>query len=265
MMKSEFLNPYNFVKLPKSKRTKYNDSDKHTGVIQYSITTKTPLFIPNTSSETAFLQSDKCVDTKDIHQSYDFYSYTMLEANKRYENEYHSPVIPGSEVRGMVRSIYETLTASCMSGLTEDETPIKKVDGTYKPGLITKNRNSYAIFEAKSIRTDFDDKKVDDKKLLDGEKIFIKKPDKNQKTINSYSKKYTSYYNTEGYIINWGATKKNKEQYVFYKKNEEALCHIDKKFIESEETLLKIIKDYKENLDLEDKDKKEEQIGRAHV
>ena len=45
MMKSEFLNPYNFVKLPKSKRTKYNDSDKHTGVIEYSITTKTPLFI----------------------------------------------------------------------------------------------------------------------------------------------------------------------------------------------------------------------------
>ena len=258
MMKSEFLNPYNFVKLPESKRTKYNDSDKHTGVIEYSITTKTPLFIPNTSSETAFSQSDKCVDTKDIHQSYDFYSYTMLEANKRYENEYHSPVIPGSEIRGMVRSIYETLTASCMSGLTEDETPIKKVDGTYKPGLITKNRNSYAIFEAKSIRTDFDDKKVDNKKLLDGEKIFIKKPDKNQKTINSYLKKYTSYYNTEGYIINWGATKKNKEQYVFHKKNEEALCHIDKKFIESEETLLKIIKDYKENLDLEDKDKKEE-------
>ena len=44
MMKSEFLNPYNFVKLPESKRTKYNDSDKHTGVIEYSITTKTVIY-----------------------------------------------------------------------------------------------------------------------------------------------------------------------------------------------------------------------------
>ena len=229
MMKSEFLNPYNFVKLPKSKRTKYNDSDKHTGVIEYSITTKTPLFIPNTSSETAFLQSDKCVDTKDIHQSYDFYSYTMLEANKRYENEYHSPVIPGSEIRGMVRSIYETLTASCMSGLTEDETPIKKVDGTYKPGLIAKDKQNgnYVLYEAEKNRVNGKNNK------LDGEKVFIKDSDKDKKVVKIYSEKYTKYNYIDSYIVNWGATKNNKEQYVFHKKNEEALFHIDKKFIKS--------------------------------
>lgn len=42
-----------------------------------------------------------------------FFSYTELEAGKTYENEYNIPVIPGSEMRGVVRNVYETLTDSC--------------------------------------------------------------------------------------------------------------------------------------------------------
>ncbi len=241
MMKNEFLNPYNFVKLPESKRTKYNDNDKHTGVIEYSITTKTPLFIPNTSSETAFKQSDVCVDTKDIHKSYDFYSYTMLEADKRYENEYHSPVIPGSEVRGMVRSIYETLTASCMSGLTEDETPVKRVEGTFKPGLIAKDKDSYAIFEAESIRTDFDDKKT-----IDGQKVFVKKHYKNKKVqdITKYSNRYAKDSDKTGYVLNWGDGGTKKGKHIFIQKSQNKICNIDKSIVE--DLLLKVIKSYKE-------------------
>ena len=48
-----FVNPYNFICFPKEKAHAYADEDRHTGVIHYTITTKTPLFIPNSSSETA--------------------------------------------------------------------------------------------------------------------------------------------------------------------------------------------------------------------
>ena len=108
--KSVFLNPYNFISFPQKKAEAYTDTDKHTGVIEYTITTKTPLFIPNSSSDKAFKESETVTD----HKSYDFFSYTNLDSKKLYENEYHLPVIPGSEMRGVVRNAYETLTDSCM-------------------------------------------------------------------------------------------------------------------------------------------------------
>ena len=78
-----FVNPYNFIGFPKEKAKAYTDEDVHTGVIEYSITTKTPLFIPNSSSETAFCESDEVAE----HKSYDFVSYTELDGKKRYEKE----------------------------------------------------------------------------------------------------------------------------------------------------------------------------------
>lgn len=117
-----FVNPYNFIKFPKKKAATYEDEDRHTGVIKYTITTKTPLFIPNSSSECAFSQSDEVKE----HKSYDFFSYTELDTDKRYENEYHIPVIPGSEMRGGVRNVYETLTDSCMGILNTDEYPAEQ-------------------------------------------------------------------------------------------------------------------------------------------
>ena len=54
------------------------------------------------------------------------FSYTELDPTKRYEDEYHIPVIPGSEMRGVVRNVYETLTDSCMSVLNTDTYPVKK-------------------------------------------------------------------------------------------------------------------------------------------
>ena len=75
-----FVNPYNFIGFPKEKAKAYTDEDVHTGVIEYSITTKTPLFIPNSSSETAFCESDEVAE----HKSYDFFSYTELDGKKRF-------------------------------------------------------------------------------------------------------------------------------------------------------------------------------------
>ena len=80
---NRFVNPYNFIHLPEEKAMAYGETDRHTGVIHYTITTKTPLFVPNSSSETAFKESE---DTPD-HKSYVFFSYTELDEKKRYEGK----------------------------------------------------------------------------------------------------------------------------------------------------------------------------------
>ena len=72
----KFLNPYNFISFPPKKASSYKKEEiqGHTGVIYYTITTESPLFIPNSSTEKTFSQSIRTQE----HKSYDFFSYTQL-------------------------------------------------------------------------------------------------------------------------------------------------------------------------------------------
>lgn len=141
-MSNQFLNVYNFIPLPKKKAKKYEACDRHTGYIEYQITTKTPLFIPNTSNEDYFN-----IGVKD-HKSYDFFSYTNLANDK--SGKCHQPVIPGSQMRGMIRSIYETVTASCLSTLNNKADLSKRVENYYQPGLLHKVKDHYELYSATS-------------------------------------------------------------------------------------------------------------------
>jgi len=160
----EFLNPYNFIPFPSKKAAAYSDTDKHTGVIEYTITTKSPLFIPNTSNDKAFSVSEKV----EKHGSFDFYSYTELGKDKTYENEFHEPVIPGSELRGMLRSVYETLTDSCMGVLNEKTYPVMRIAEMYRSGLIHRTNSGFELVDAEDCiyRKEGRDEK--------GRKFFIK-------------------------------------------------------------------------------------------
>ena len=208
--KSVFLNPYNFISFPQKKAEAYTDTDKHTGVIEYTITTKTPLFIPNSSADKAFKESETVTD----HKSYDFFSYTNLDSKKIYENEYHLPVIPGSEMRGVVRNAYETLTDSCMGLLNEEIYPVKRSYEKFIPGLLYKNKDKLVLYSAASYRVDI---KIS-RKYKNGKKLYFtpqratkEKKDKNGnvKTIR-YWKIITSVgenrgnYLKEGYLLKWG-------------------------------------------------------------
>ena len=130
---NNFVNPYNFIRFPEHKAKAYEDKDVHTGVIEYTIRTKTPLFIPNSSNMNTY---DKDATDKAL----DFFSYDSLKGKTNYR-EYHEPVIPGSELRGMVRSIYEAITKSCMSVLNSEERPAKRTGEIFKPGLIYRDRD----------------------------------------------------------------------------------------------------------------------------
>ncbi|HOG35647.1 MAG TPA: RAMP superfamily CRISPR-associated protein, partial [Petrotogaceae bacterium] len=126
-----FTNPYNFITLGNKCMRKpyeeYTKSPLKTGWIECTLTTKTPLFIPNTTNEDAFR-----INKKD-HKSYDFFSYDDIKGQDRTK-EFSEPVIPASSIRGAMRAMYEAVTDSCMSTADDEKilykrTPIPKLPG----------------------------------------------------------------------------------------------------------------------------------------
>lgn len=97
----EFINPYNFIPQANGiKREEPVKTNTYTGYIQCTLTTKTPTIISGDSVE-------------------------IVGAHKQYKDTVRlgkkgTPAIPGSEIRGMIRHKYETLTNSCMSGLSKE-------------------------------------------------------------------------------------------------------------------------------------------------
>ena len=148
-MGSTFVNPYNFIPLTGDKEKAVDGAGHMTGVIEYSVLTKTPLFIPNTSCDHTFLfDGDELTGDEwkhiEEHKSYDFFSYHNLspeEEKKDNRGNYQQPVIPGSEIRGMFRSNYEILTESCMSVIDSETVLSKRVSEGFRAGLIRRNEH----------------------------------------------------------------------------------------------------------------------------
>lgn len=144
-----FINPYNFIPIGEKKSKNTGTSEKMlSGVIEYSVLTKTPVFIPNTSNYLIFSKNpeeDKTKDKKEVHKTYDFFSYNNLEGKTHGENNYYKPVIPGSEIRGMFRSNFEILTNSCMSALDSDMQLSKRTMESYKAGLLYRREEDGSV------------------------------------------------------------------------------------------------------------------------
>ena len=215
-----FVNPYNFIKLPQNKTKAYDDTDIHTGVIEYTITTKTPLFIPNSSSENAFMVSDTVdVNGKKEHKSYDFFSYTELDTSKHYDGVYHMPVIPGSEMRGVIRNIYETLTDSCMGMLNEETYPVKRSANRFTPALMHKdNKGNIRLLEASSLRIGYETPKGSLPKGFDkyhnGSKIVYSRISP-QNIVELKDINNAGTQGKAGYLIKWGMGVKKKRYHIF--------------------------------------------------
>ena len=94
---------------------------------------KSSTFIPNTSKKFAYLENEK------EHYFYDFFSYEDLSncaTNAIPNNPPKYPRIPGSEIRGMIRNVYEQLTNSCLSVIDEENLPYKRTSKVKKPALL---------------------------------------------------------------------------------------------------------------------------------
>ena len=136
--KNYYINPYNFISLEdKPQREKASKRRGNlNGYIKCSLTTKTPVMIPDTQN----------VVVNNNHNIYQFFNY------QEKRNGYTVPVIPGSEIRGMLRSDYETFTNSCMSTLSEDISFISRTNNRNgkNPGILVKNKDGkWTLYKAK--------------------------------------------------------------------------------------------------------------------
>ncbi len=200
-----FINPYNFIRFPAKKAGAYTDVDTHTGVIEYTITTKTPLFIPNTCSENAFRVSD--MDGE--HKLYDFFSYTDLDPKRHYNGEYHIPVIPGSAIRGVVRNVYETLTDSCMGILNEEEYPVKRTGEKFTSALLHRTEDGkIELCKAISVRIGTASQRGKNpegfEQCVNGKAIYYSGKIGPSDVLTDYRFDRSARYRERGYLIKWG-------------------------------------------------------------
>lgn len=125
-----FINPYSFVSLGSDVQRDMPIDGELTGKIRVSLIVKTPLAIPDTEG----------VTTDEIgHKTYPFFRV----ADK--------PVIPGSQLRGMLRSAYETLSNSCLS-VNNNNILSARHANPGNPGLIQFKNGVWHLFEASTSR-----------------------------------------------------------------------------------------------------------------
>lgn len=137
-----FINPYHFLPLESKKtiETAAPDEAKYSGFIQARIKNRTAMIIPNPNA-----------DDIDRNKVLNFFTYYEEYANPNgtgeniaYKN--HPPVIPGSAIRGMLRSIYEMATNSCMSVLNKDAVVSRRISDPGTPGLLHKNGGTMELY-----------------------------------------------------------------------------------------------------------------------
>ena len=153
----DFVNPYSFFPLGEKKAVaEKRETPLYSGVIRYSIQTKTPLLIPET--EKRFIELVRKDDEIKEHEHCVFASRRKVAGLKgevaELENEQvrhpASPYIPASEMRGLIRSVYETLTDSCLSTLNDDDILSKRTREVFSAGLLKKtDGNTFELYEAK--------------------------------------------------------------------------------------------------------------------
>ncbi|MDD2401840.1 MAG: TIGR03986 family CRISPR-associated RAMP protein [Clostridia bacterium] len=135
-----FVNPYNFVPFEeKCGRFPVEGMPSgKTGYLDCRLEVLTPLFIPNTSNDKALQDPD---NFKEDAYSYDFFSYTNLGTKVGAAmGNYKEPIIPGSEIRGAVRSVFEAAFNGCMSSV-DLKRPLGRRSGDPKEaGILEKTK-----------------------------------------------------------------------------------------------------------------------------
>lgn len=207
-----FVNPYHFVRLDPARDSRMKDSEEQkeqslSGVLHCSFETMTPLAVPDTENKKEYLIGG---DSGKIHYRYPFYSI-----NNR-------PTVPGSSVRGMLRSVYESLTDSCFVTLPDEERITARTGSrnAFNPAVLRlKAGNKWVLHEAtrycvpikEKVRKEKDEKfqvgqdekgryiQGNHEKFRSGEKVDIKSRSEGAKEIVT-SMKHTENGNCYVYV-----------------------------------------------------------------
>ena len=179
-----FVNPYTFIGLEKKVNRSAGSAgnageNKFTGMLHCTLETLSPLFIPNTTNEHMFPHKDSDIArhhtnaSKTDPKSFEFYGYENLEKDENKNGAPFCPIIPGSSIRGMIRSAYEAVTNSCLS-TTDPKTPLHKRTNTpYTNYGIVKDGKLYAAHKALIVPT------TDNGRCIEGFSFADKNPSVN--------------------------------------------------------------------------------------
>ena len=218
-----FVNPYNFVPVDfgadvNKDITASNDGEakeeRITGFIQCHIKAKTPIAILDTEESTVDANS---------HMSYPF----MKNGNGDY-------IIPGSAVRGVVRNVYETITNSCFSTMSEDTilTTRNSSKTPYAAGVLLQDEEkNWILYKADkySYRTnaEFDTKKkekyicADGKNYYSGETVYFQtKVTGNGRTVAAGISKDKNDDSKKGILVIGEKIFNKKSEGIFVRKDE---------------------------------------------
>jgi CRISPR-associated protein (TIGR03986 family) len=127
----DFVNPYNFISLRKGIKKDISEyypegEELLTGKLTCKLIAKTPIIIPDAE--------------KKRENANDYDEYPFMSINGEY-------VIPGSSIRGVIRSIYEALTDSCL--FTNDDYHFSsRTNIAKKEKLLEKTEKGYALHNA---------------------------------------------------------------------------------------------------------------------
>ncbi|SDZ39603.1 CRISPR-associated protein [Evansella caseinilytica] len=184
-----FVNPYNFVPLEEKCERQEFKQGTLTGYLECTLETLTPLFIPNTSYNHALHKEKEPKDGD--HLSYNFYSYENLSHSGVKKDALYRPVIPGSEIRGAIRSVFEAAFNGCLSQVNQNKTLHRRSMQPKKPALLRKTQNGWEIKECYRIILNTDPRNknkigkygtfIDIKKLKEGQVLYFSEMNKHKK------------------------------------------------------------------------------------
>lgn len=202
--KDLFINPYNFVSLTSGVDRKNieeeSDNEKITGYIICTLKVKDMLALPDRSAE-----------DENISGAYDFYKIDG------------KPVIPGSEIRGCIRSVFEAITPSCFSVINGNilTSRVSRPENGGKPGILEYNESTgiWGIYEAE---------------YRDSKRRF----EKSRNGIEADMERYWIPFDKKKY------RKEDKWYSYFYKKSREPVFYPTDEQIQNLVEILDMYKDY---------------------
>lgn len=208
--KRKFVNPYNFVPVDCKKTAREAMPDQYgelTGYIECDLIARTPLAIPDTAEKE---------EVPGI-ESGPHYFYPFM---KRPDGKY---MIPGSSIRGPVRSVFETLTDSCFSSMANDTPLTQRVSSSsaYNPGILKKENGVWHLYKAERYRYPIDDCKRD--KVKSGDFVaFDSVPARDPRIAPVVTRVYTAPEKygdkKQGYVVIGENIFRKKNESIFLKK-----------------------------------------------
>lgn len=134
----EFINPYHFMPLGEKcnrPEEKEHESEKkesvYSGYLTVELKNRTKMLVPRGRRR----------EDRNNDETLEFFTYSdETGAYKKYP-----PVIPGSSLRGMLRSVYEMATDSCLSALDTSKPIYRRISDPGKPALLHKTENGMKL------------------------------------------------------------------------------------------------------------------------